>query len=115
MAPWCYSKIRFYCIGRSCHRQHQQQPKLSSSNSIRVAHDDLDVDIDVDEEDFFNPNLGGIGGSVGVGGAVSAKITVDVTVEFERESIYKTKIEETPTTTTANGLWVSLTMKRRLK
>jgi hypothetical protein len=61
------------------------RPRMTTSNSLRVAHNDLDVDVDVDvdEEDFFNPNR------------VSAKITVDVTVEFERESIYKSKIEET--------------------
>lgn len=66
-----------------------RQPKMSTSNSILVAHNDVDVDVDIDEEDFFNPNR------------VSAKITVDVTVEFERENIYKTKIEEVPQ---ANGL-----------
>jgi hypothetical protein len=59
------------------------RPRMTTSNSLRVAHDDLGIDVDVDEEDFFNPNR------------VSAKITVDVTVEFERESIYKSKIEET--------------------
>ncbi len=71
--------------------EHDDQGSNSSKNSnsnfhlqtTRIQTNRSAVETSqIEEEEFFNPNR------------MSAKITVDVTVEFERENIYTAKIDE---------------------
>ena len=68
------------------HDQGSNSSKNSNSNfhrQIRIPTNRGVVETSQKEEDeFFNPNR------------VSAKITVDVTVEFERENVYTSKVDE---------------------